>query len=120
MFSDNHTVSRSGGEVGTSVLSTSERTLKETHTLPTTSMIATLPDTFSTTTGANMTTSSKSKRSSSTKGSTTRTGPGTTVAATGTASPSDTSTAIGAGFADLSKGLGWGAIFVWLAGLLII
>ncbi|PUU78233.1 hypothetical protein B9Z19DRAFT_1143332 [Tuber borchii] len=106
-------ISRSGSDVGTNVLSTSERTQKETHSLPTTSStIVTLPDTSSTTTGANMTTSSKSKRSSSTKGSTTRTRPGTTVAATGTASPSDTSTAIGAGFADLSKGLGWGAIFV--------
>lgn len=104
----------------TSVLSTSERTQKETHTLPATSVAATLPNTFSTTTGLNMTTSTGSKRVSSTKGSTTRTGPGTTAGATGTASPTDTSTAIGAGFAGLSKGLGWGAIFVWLARLLIV
>ncbi|KAG0634191.1 hypothetical protein HOY80DRAFT_987796 [Tuber brumale] len=113
--------SSSGNEVVTSVPNTSERTRKEPHTLSATSLTTALPGTFSTTTDTNMTTGSETKRFSGTRGSTTTTAkPGTTVAATGTASPSDTSTAIGAGFADLSRGLGWGAIFVWLARLLIV
>ncbi|RPA96488.1 hypothetical protein L873DRAFT_1811351 [Choiromyces venosus 120613-1] len=111
--------SSSGSEVVTSVPSTLETTREGTQSLPVSSLTLTLPGTFSATTGTNMTTSSGSKRSSSTKGSTTTTGTGTTVTATGTASPSETSTAIGAGFADLSKGLGWGTVLVWLAGLLV-
>ncbi|KAG0132033.1 hypothetical protein HOY82DRAFT_669629 [Tuber indicum] len=112
--------SSSGNEVVTSVPNAPERTRKETHTPPATSLTTAPSGAFSTTTSTNMTTSSGTKRFSGTKGSTTATtGVGTTVGATGTASPSDTSTAIGAGFADLSKGLGWGAIFVWLARLLI-